>query len=185
MIKKIIYKNKEISYLIKNTKRLKNLKITISRNKNYVLVSKPFFVSENSIKKIILKKSEWILKNQEKMKKLKTKILDKGNEKDFLLHKSKVRKIVKERLEKYNQFYSFKYNNICIRNQKTRWGSCSSRGNLNFNYRLFYLEEKFQDYIIVHELCHLEEMNHGKDFWNLVGKQILDYKEIRKELKKM
>jgi len=183
MIKKIIYKNKEISYLIKNTKRLKNLKITISRNKNYVLVSKPFFVSENSIKKIILEKAEWILKNQEKLKKIKPKLLNKGTEKDFLLYKSKIRKIVKERLEKYNQFYNLKYNKVCIRNQKTRWGSCSGRGNLNFNYRLVYLEEKYQDYVIVHELCHLKEMNHGKNFWNLVSEQIPDYKKIRKELK--
>jgi predicted metal-dependent hydrolase len=185
MIKKIIYKNQEISYLIKNTKKLNNLKITISKNKKYVLVNKPFFVSEKSIKKIITEKAEWILENLERMKNRKTRLLEKGGQKDFLINKSKIRKIIKEKLDYYNQFYNFKFNKVFIRNQKTRWGSCSSQGNLNFNYRLIYLEEKFIDYIIVHELCHLGEMNHGKNFWDLVEKKIPDYKIIRKKLKKI
>jgi len=83
-----------------------------------------------------------------------------------------------------NRFYGFKIGSVAIRNQKTRWGSCSGKGNLNFNYKVMFLPKEFADYIIVHEICHIKEMNHSIDFWNLVGISIPDYRRIRRELKK-
>jgi predicted metal-dependent hydrolase len=95
------------------------------------------------------------------------------------------RQIIQDRLIHFNQFYKFEYKRISIRNQKTRWGSCSSRGNLNFNYRIALLPPELQDYLVVHELCHLKEFNHSKNFWNLVGQQILYYKQLDKALKNL
>jgi predicted metal-dependent hydrolase len=80
-------------------------------------------------------------------------------------------------------FYNFSYNKVFIKNQRTRWGSCSSNRNLNFNYRIINLAPELQDYLIVHELCHLQEFNHGQAFWNLVGLQIPNYKVVRTQLK--
>lgn len=77
------------------------------------------------------------------------------------------------------------YNRVSVRNQKTRWGSCSSKGNLNFNYRLFYLPEELLDYVVVHELAHRRHMNHSKDFWQEVERYFPDYKECRKQLKEV
>jgi predicted metal-dependent hydrolase len=68
--------------------------------------------------------------------------------------------------------------------QKSRWGSCSRKKNLNFNYKLIQLPLELADYIVVHELCHLQEFNHGQGFWNLVGETIPDYKARRDELRK-
>jgi len=93
--------------------------------------------------------------------------------------------LVRDRLDYYNQFYQFKVGQISIRNQRTRWGSCSAKGNLNFNYRLVLIPEKLADYVIVHELCHLGEFNHSADFWALVAKAMPDYREARRELKKI
>ena len=92
--------------------------------------------------------------------------------------------IIKNSVEEINKFYNFSYNKITVRNQKTRWGSCSSKGNLNFNYRICLLNKDLMDYIITHELCHLEQMNHSKNFWDLVQKKIPLYKEKRKSLKR-
>ncbi len=103
----------------------------------------------------------------------------------WLPYKIKAHQLVRERLVYYNQFYQFKIGRISIRNQHTRWGSCSAKGNLNFNYRLVLIPEKLADYIIVHELCHLGEFNHSADFWALVAKAIPDYREARRELKKI
>lgn len=103
--------------------------------------------------------------------------------KDYKIYKQKAFEIVNERIIFFNQFYGFHWNNIVIRNQKTRWGSCSKKGNLNFNYKIALLPSEASDYIIVHELCHLGEFNHSQDFWNLVEKTIPKYKEIRKNLK--
>lgn len=97
--------------------------------------------------------------------------------KHYTEHKELARQLVHERIEYYNAHYNFSYNRIAIRNQRRCWGSCSSLKNLNFNYKLYFLPEHLQDYIIVHELCHLAELNHGQGFWDLVAQQIPNYQE--------
>ncbi len=99
-------------------------------------------------------------------------------------HKNEALIFISKKLEKFNKYYNFKYNRISIRNQRTRWGSCSRKGNLNFSYKILFLPEHLSDYIIVHEICHLKEFNHSKNFWNLVAKTIPDYLEKRRELRK-
>ncbi|MCX6720500.1 MAG: M48 family metallopeptidase [Candidatus Staskawiczbacteria bacterium] len=95
------------------------------------------------------------------------------------------RTLVENRLSYINKFYNFKINRIAIKNTVTRWGSCSSKGNLNFNYKIIYLKPELADYLIVHELCHLGELNHSKRFWALVSKTIPDYQKINKELRRV
>lgn len=104
--------------------------------------------------------------------------------KKYLENKEKARELVKARLEYFNTFYGYKWGKIAIRNQKTRWGSCSKKGNLNFNYKIVLLPPSYSDYIIVHELCHLEEFNHSENFWNLVAKTIPNWRVIRMNLRK-
>lgn len=94
------------------------------------------------------------------------------------------RALVHARLTYFNQFYQCEYKKVFIKNQKTRWGSCSSAGNLNFSYRIIFLSPEAQDYLIVHELCHLKEFNHSERFWKLVAQQIPNYKTLHKNLKK-
>lgn len=103
--------------------------------------------------------------------------------KDYTAKKRAARLLVLELIEKVNKIYNFEYGQIAIRNQKTRWGSCSNHGNLNFNYRIVDLPPRLAEYIVIHELCHLKEMNHATSFWNLVAVAMPDYKEARAELK--
>ena len=107
------------------------------------------------------------------------------NNSDYLKNKEKAREIIQTRLKHFSDIYQVSCGRVSIRNQRTRWGSCSGQGNLNFNYRLFMLDSKIRDYVIVHEICHLKEFNHGHKFWQEVAKTIPDYKEIRRELKKV
>ncbi len=106
-----------------------------------------------------------------------------ASEQAFTAHKELARKLVIERLEHYNRIYGFTYHRIAIRNQSTRWGSCSKKGNLNFNYRIALLPLDVADYIIVHELCHLGEFNHSSRFWSLVSKTLPDYQLLRQRLR--
>lgn len=75
------------------------------------------------------------------------------------------------------------YNRIFIKEQKTRWGSCSSLGNLNFNWKLILLDEELLDYVVVHELAHRKQMNHSPTFWAEVERVLPDYRERRRRLK--
>lgn len=75
------------------------------------------------------------------------------------------------------------YNALRIKEQKTRWGSCSQKGNLNFNWKLVMAPIEIIDYVVVHELCHLVHMNHAKDFWRLVEGQLPDYQQRKRWLK--
>lgn len=76
------------------------------------------------------------------------------------------------------------YNNITLREQKTRWGSCSSKGNLNFNWRLVHYDKDIINYVIIHELAHLKHLNHSTEFWGLVAKHDPDHQQHRRFLKK-
>jgi len=107
----------------------------------------------------------------------------KGVKKDYLKFKEQALVLAQERLTYFNQFYGFKFNRVSIKNQKTRWGSCSKKGNLNFHYKIALLPERVADYIIVHELCHLKEFNHSQNFWNLVAQSFPDYLSLRNQLK--
>jgi predicted metal-dependent hydrolase len=103
----------------------------------------------------------------------------------FLAHKESARVLVKAKIEQFNAVYEFTVGKIAIRNTVSRWGSCSSKGNLNFNYKIVLLPERLADYIIVHELCHLKEFNHSQKFWDQVARVIPDYEARRAELRKI
>ncbi len=79
--------------------------------------------------------------------------------------------------------YDFSFRRVSIRSQKTRWGSCSTSGNISLNYRLLKYRKELIDYVIIHELCHLKQMNHSQQFWKLVEEIVPDYKMLKRELK--
>ncbi len=102
--------------------------------------------------------------------------------KHYRAHKEHARRLVHERLVHWNQVYNVPYKRVAIRDQRSRWGSCSSKQNLNFNYRIIFLPSELVDYIIVHELCHLLEMNHSSRFWAHVERTFPHYEVLRLEL---
>ncbi|OGZ70732.1 MAG: hypothetical protein A3F47_00420 [Candidatus Staskawiczbacteria bacterium RIFCSPHIGHO2_12_FULL_38_11] len=111
------------------------------------------------------------------------RVYPRKNKKEYQKYKEAARALVKNRITHYNTLYRFNVNRIAIKNSKTRWGSCSKKGNLNFNYKIALLPLELADYVIVHELCHLGEFNHSKKFWHLVSLTIPDYKKLKKRFK--
>ncbi len=115
------------------------------------------------------------------LKKIKKNRVSVGT-KHYQLHKEAARKIIFERICYYAPLCGVQYKRVAIRNQRRRWGSCSSLGNLNFNYRLAFLPQPLCDYVVVHELCHLKELNHGPNFWAAVEAVLPNYLALIEEL---
>jgi len=181
--KKMTLRNEKIEYTVRKHRQAKRLKLAISCDGNCV-VTLPWRMGFVSADDFIRKNAEWVLEKMKAMKKIgRNSLFARHDQVEYLKLKEHAREMVASRLEKYAEFYGFQYNAVAIRNQKTRWGSCSSKGNLNFNYKILLLPQRHADYIIVHELCHLKEFNHGKRFWNLVGQTIPEYEKIVAQLK--
>lgn len=98
--------------------------------------------------------------------------------------RERAKRLLKERCRFFAERMGVSYGTITVREQKTRWGSCSAKGNLNFNWKLVLMPEEILDYLVVHELAHRVEMNHSPAFWRVVERELPDYRERRAWLKK-
>ena len=196
MQKEIILAGREINYQIKKYKLSKHLRLSIracfdgelgcEKNSNLkILVTIPKRITESAVEKFIKEKEAWIIEKLDELKKSEPQPRATLDKKSYKKEKEKARKIIVERVNHFGNLYGFKFERIAIRAQRTRWGSCAKDGNLNFNYKMMYLPREIMDYIIVHELCHLDQFNHSKRFWFLVSEIIPDYKELRRKLKKI
>lgn len=223
----------EINYRIIISNR-KTISLIIDPEKG-LLVRAPERVTYRQIEQIVREKSNWIIRKQEEIKRIRSEVekefvageklpfqgqlyelevieIDKIRDVSVTLkdgkfqikapsnlkgdnrreeikrrlvewYKKEARTKYKERVEHYRKKLGVSYNKIFIRDQKTRWGSCSSKGNLNFNWRLIMAPLSIMDYIVVHELVHLIHPNHSRDFWKLVESVIPDYKEKKQWLR--
>lgn len=152
-----------------------------------VTVRAPYGVTEKYIEGFLNKNEAWISKQMNEIK-AKKKSVESGNVENVTLDKIKALaeqalEIIPTRVEYFARIIGVTYGNITIRNQKTRWGSCSSKGNLNFNCLLMLAPPEVLDYVVAHELCHRKQMNHSKAFWSEVEKVFPDYKKSIKWLK--
>jgi predicted metal-dependent hydrolase len=143
----------------------------------------PPFINRKMAEKFVEEHKEWI---REQFKKITSSPSLPSHYSAQELHRAKViaRQVALQKLLYFNEHYHFYYASVSIRAQRTRWGSCSRRRHLSFNLQIAFLKEELVDYIIVHELCHLEQMNHSKKFWELIAQTIPDYLRHRQELKK-
>ena len=150
-----------------------------------IIVRAPLFISQAEITRFVNSKKAWIEKSLQKVKERQAIKRDsrKLTEKELELLADKAKTVFPQKVACYAEQVGVTYGRITIRAQKTRWGSCSSQGNLNFNCLLMMAPEAVQDYVVVHELCHRKEMNHSERFWREVAKVMPDYKIHKKWLK--
>lgn len=174
-----------------------NIKLIRSKRKSIALEIRsdlqivlrvPLKMSQADIKKFLAGKSGWIEKNVAAMKEKnerKAAELDvhKLTEEEMQALREEAKRVIPARVAFFAALLDVSYGRITIRMQKTRWGSCSAKGNLNFNCLLMKMPEEILDYVIVHELCHRKEMNHSVRFWAEVEQVLPDYRERRRWLK--
>lgn len=170
--------------IIRSSRRTLSLQV---RRSGEVIVRAPLHASLKEINSFIRKNSSWLEKHlaavqKEKEEDLKNPVQPLSMEEIRSLADEALR-FLPARVSHFAPLVGVTYGRITIRNQRTRWGSCSSKGNLNFNCLLMLAPASVQDYVIVHELCHRKEMNHSPRFWAEVERIIPDYKTYEKWLK--
>lgn len=169
-------------YIFKQSNKAKHLRISIHPG-GEVIVTIPKNISDKVVEKFLQEKKPWIEQKVRMMQQYPKAVKIKLSEKERGVLKQKTHIFVQEKLLFFNTHYNFLWKTVSVRDQKTRWGSCSRKKNLNFNYRIALLPVRLAEYIVVHELCHLGEFNHSKKFWSLVKETIPDHKQRRNDLK--
>lgn len=154
-----------------------------------VIVRAPRRCSKTIIETFLKEKQDWIQKKQKELtikkeeREAKQEQMIPWSERDYQNARELARHVLAQKTELYASLMQVTYERICIRDQKTRWGSCSGKGSLNFNWRLILGPEEVLDYVVVHELAHRKEMNHSPAFWKIVESVLPDYKRRRQWLK--
>ncbi|MCI0533439.1 M48 family metallopeptidase [bacterium] len=172
-----------VRYTVRKSVRARRVSIVVGRDGSVTVVV-PRGIREGSAERFIAEKREWIRRHLKRFGREPSRDLPRGTGRGFNIHKEAARELILRRIAIQNTHYGFSWKRIFIKNHSAQWGSCSANKNLNFNYRIVHLPEELVDYIIVHELCHLREMNHSKRFWNLVGKAIPRYEDRERMLKR-
>ena len=170
---------REIPYkLIRSARKTISIQITPARE---VIVRCPKRYPEREVRKFVESKREWLEKHLAKIEE-KPRLLPFTSEELHALANQAAR-VIPERAAHFAPMVGVSYGRITIRSQHTRWGSCSAKGNLNFNCLLVLTPPEVLDYVVVHELCHRIELNHSSKFWAEVERVMPDYARHRKWLK--
>ena len=174
-----------IPYTIVRSKR-KTLGIEVDQN-GEVIAKIPYRgVALDEARRFVEEKKDWIIKNQLKMEDRRKRALrNNWSEKKPVTYpwiRSAGGKLFEDKVKHWAGVIGVEYNRITIKDVESRWGSCSSRRNINFCWKLFTMPERLVDYIIVHELSHIRYMDHSREFWAEVEKYIPDYKQRKKDI---
>ena len=162
--------------------RSKRRTVSITVIDGRIILRAPEGLTDREAAKIIASHKKWIISKLELQ--AKTKSADKElSEEEALLMRKEAKRYFKDKTEYYARIMNLKYSRITITGAKTRFGSCSSKGNICFSYRLMQYPEAARDYVVVHELAHLVEMNHSSRFYSIIERYMPDYKERKKQLK--
>lgn len=173
----------EFEYQVIRSAR-KTMTLEVRRDGN-VIVRAPLHTGLPRIKRFVNQKQDWVLECLERTKEYREQkpLSADLSEAKRNVYIRKAKETITKRTSYFARLMGVSYRNITIREQKTRWGSCSSEKNLNFNWKLILAPPGVLDYVVVHELCHLKEMNHSKAFWDEVGKVMPEYETYKLWLK--
>lgn len=162
--------------------RARRASLTVHPDGRAVL-SMPRWMDDLAAERFVQEQAEWLRRQLARVSKFKDHVFLPRDRRTYLARKEEARQLVAGCVERVNATYGFRFGRISIKNLRMNWGSCSVRGNLNFNYKLVFLPPRLAEYVVAHELCHLREFNHSPRFWNLVARVFPDHRELRKALR--
>ena len=168
-----------IPYTLKRSLRARNLRISVHPDGSVEVVA-PQRLSQKLVLEFVESRTDWIRRH---VKKAQGKNVIWAEKKFISQYKNQTEGLVNEQCEYFSEVYGVKYKQVNVRSFRSQWGSCSREKKISFSYQLALLPPELQELVIVHEVCHLIELNHSKAFWSLVAKMVPDYLKRRKELR--
>lgn len=186
----VTYGGVKVPYLLIRSKR-KTYAIEASPDKG-IIIRIPFKMPRKAVETVLTEHRDWIVshyldaerkKEQQRQREQNSPYTDIQRQYLEKHYREAAREYIPKRVDYFIRLTGGSYERITIREQKTRWGSCSGRGTLSFNWKLMLAPPAVLDYVVVHELCHLTHMNHSREFWQAVERVLPDYRERRKWLK--
>jgi len=190
MQKEITIGTETIPYTVRKSARARHMRLAVHRDGSVVLTT-PMRSAEDFAESFVYRHARWLVEKVAFFRGLPpVNSVARYGHREYLAHKEAARTLVMAKLTEFAPRVGgvsgdISYARVSIRNQKTCWGSCSRKGNLNFNYKLLFLPSHLQDYVIVHELAHVRELSHSPRFWAVVASVIPDYGTRRRELRGM
>ena len=148
-----------------------------------LLIRAPLRMTDAVIFDFIQSHQQWIEKHVSAMEQRRVEKAPAFTAEEIRAMAEETRRFLPPLLDQYSRAIGVRPSRMTVRSQKTRWGSCSSQGGLNFNCLLALTPDNIRRYVVIHELCHLREMNHSPAFWNLVASQMPDYRKAKEWLK--
>ncbi|MEK7606946.1 MAG: SprT family zinc-dependent metalloprotease [Patescibacteria group bacterium] len=182
MQKQIVLQDRTVDYTLRKSRRARRVRLAVHADGRVAVVI-PFFFKEIRAERFLREKSTWLFSKIAFFQQFHVRATARQSAEEYVRYRDVAYQLAVERARYFSAFYGFNFNRITIKRQRTRWGSCSKIGNLNFHYKIALLPPHLADYIIVHELCHLKEFNHSCNFWKKVGEIMPDYLNARRELK--
>jgi len=172
----------DVPYTLRKRKGQKRMTLSV-HGTGKVTLTVPRYVSRAAADAFVREKRSWLLDALARLSPQRRS--EKEERVRYEAHKEAARALVMARLKELNAHYEHPYKRVHIRINSSRWGSASRSGTLSFDFRVLFLPPALQDYLLVHELCHLREMNHSPRFWSLVAETVPDYRERRRELRRV
>lgn len=170
-----------MEYILRRHPRARKVKLTVHADGRVVLTV-PRRASVARAEEFLRSKMDWVKDRLAWWATQPHRPSKEDRRAEYLAYKERARKIAHERVAYFAAVYGVAVRKISIRNQASRWGSCSRKGNVNLNYRIALVPPELADYVIVHEICHLLEFNHSPRFWGHVAKTVPNHEHMRRAL---
>jgi len=171
----------KLEIIVRRYRRARNLRLSIHEDGS-LRVSMPWRAGLVHVERFVREKSDWILDSLERVKALGLRSREEKRA-DYQAHRKLALMIATQKVAQFAPRLGVAVRRVSVRDQRTRWGSCSRSGTLCFNYRIALISSDLADYLVVHELCHLLEFNHSKAFWAQVERLIPNFRACRRALK--
>lgn len=183
MKRQIELAGQSVDYTVRAYPRAKKVRLTVTSDVRCI-VTTPRRFPHYRVERFLRDNAAWVIATIERIRAMHPEQTHAERRKEYIQLREKARTLVRQRIMHFSEIYQVDYTGISIRDQRTRWGSCSRKKHLSFNYKIILLPPHLADYVVVHELCHLKEFNHSPAFWNLVAQTIPDYCVYKKDLQK-